>query len=158
MALKESARNEKTLSAHFRGALSKLSSFASSFPVLIETQTLQTVEGVKECKKIKLTFNTQRQLVADSFALRINCATRVIATCFASHFLQHETLIRSNDTSARIVGDDDALKARGKKERSQVCAGIKCSRPLQHSSSLKCLRSASVQDASLLVPQRERRH
>lgn len=55
MALKESARNEKTLSAHFHDVRpescdGELSSFASSFPVRIETQTNASICQRNACE------------------------------------------------------------------------------------------------------------
>lgn len=57
-----------------------------------------------------LTFDTQRQLVADRFTFGIDGAARVITARVSGDLLQDETLIRSDDTCARIVRDDETLQ------------------------------------------------
>lgn len=56
-----------------------------------------------------LTLDAQLQLIADSFALRIDGAARVVSAGLARNFLQHQTLIGAYDARGSVMRENDAL-------------------------------------------------
>lgn len=67
-----------------------------------------------------LTLDPQCQLIADRFALAVDCAARVISGRVTVHLLQHQALVRADHPGGSVVSYHQALEGVVREERKKI--------------------------------------